>query len=59
MPVFDWLHLILPFKLEDGSNALYYNEAAIKGTNPVSLVEDYWTGSKGFIYLAGNRKGWL
>ena len=48
MPVFDWLRSDLAYELEDGSNVLYYNEEAIKGTDPVSLVEEYQSGSKGF-----------
>ncbi|MGB4046534.1 MAG: mannonate dehydratase, partial [Halanaerobiales bacterium] len=48
MPVFDWLRSDLAYELEDGSNALYYNEELIKGTDPVSLVEEYQSGSKGF-----------
>lgn len=48
MPVFDWLRSDLAYELEDGSNVLYYDEGMIKGTDPVSLVEEYQSGSRGF-----------
>ncbi|MFP4660884.1 MAG: mannonate dehydratase [Halanaerobiales bacterium] len=48
MPVFDWLRSDLARELEDGSNVLSYNEDMIKNTDPVSLVEEVRSGSRGF-----------
>lgn len=48
MPVFDWLRSDLACPLIDGSNVLSYKEEFIKDTDPVSLVEEYQSGSKGF-----------
>ncbi len=48
MPVLDWLRSDLAFDLSDGSNVLSYQEGLIAGLDPVSLVEEFSKGSKGF-----------
>lgn len=48
MPVFDWLRSDLAFDLEDGSNVLSYEEKLIEKTDPISIVEEFQSGSKGF-----------
>ncbi len=48
MPVFDWLRSDLAFDLSDGSNVLSYDGSKIEGIDPVTLVEEYASDSKGF-----------
>jgi mannonate dehydratase len=48
MPVFDWLRSDLAQKLEDGSEVLSYDNSIISKADPVKLVEDTETNSKGF-----------
>ncbi len=48
MPVFDWLRSDLAQKLEDGSEVLSYDNSIISKADPVKLVEDMETNSKGF-----------
>ncbi|WP_026487256.1 mannonate dehydratase [Caldanaerobius polysaccharolyticus] len=48
MPVFDWLRSDLARKLPDGSEVLYYDDSVIKNVDPVKLVEDTESGSRGF-----------
>lgn len=48
MPVFDWLRSDLAWKLPDGSEVLYYDNSIIKDVDPIKLVEDMETNSRGF-----------
>jgi len=49
MPVFDWLRTDLAaINPEDGSNSLFYDDAALAGLTPVSIVEKMKEASLGF-----------
>ncbi|BBJ27288.1 mannonate dehydratase [Athalassotoga saccharophila] len=48
MPVFDWTRTDLNFKLEDGSNVLFYDDDKIKNLDPARLVEEMEKHSGGF-----------
>lgn len=49
MPVFDWLRTDLAHVIpEDGSNSMYYDEAALRGMGPLDIVRDMMRGSNGF-----------
>ncbi|HLV09068.1 MAG TPA: mannonate dehydratase, partial [Halanaerobiales bacterium] len=48
MPVFDWLRSELAHELNDGSSVLYYQEKLVKGTDPVSIVKEVQSSSRGF-----------
>lgn len=48
MPVFDWLRSELAKKLDDGSEVLFYDDAVVKSTDAIKLVEDMETNSNGF-----------
>jgi mannonate dehydratase len=48
MPVFDWLRSDLAFELPDGSNALSYDNEALKGVSPDELVKSMENSSNGF-----------
>ncbi|MCR5826495.1 MAG: mannonate dehydratase [Oscillospiraceae bacterium] len=49
MPVFDWLRTDLARVIPtDGSNSMYYDEAALAGLGPADLVRDMLRGSNGF-----------
>lgn len=52
MPVFDWMRSDLAKKLDDGSEALSYEDNVIKGIDPKKLVDDVESGSNGY-YLPG------
>ncbi|MDF2537242.1 MAG: uxuA [Herbinix sp.] len=58
MPIFDWTRTDLAMPLADGSTALAYDEAVIKGISPETMFERIEKGSSGFV-LPGwepNRK---
>lgn len=48
MPIFDWLRSDLAYRLVDGSKVLSYQEKLIANIDPVKLVEEFDSGSKGF-----------
>ncbi|NLV35368.1 MAG: mannonate dehydratase [Clostridiaceae bacterium] len=48
MPVFDWIRSDLAQILEDGSEAMSYNNGIITGIDPIKLVEEMESNSKGF-----------
>ncbi|MFW6035325.1 MAG: mannonate dehydratase [Halothermotrichaceae bacterium] len=48
MPVFDWLRSDLARPLADGSTVLSYNDKAINNTDPIRLVEEVDSDSRGF-----------
>ncbi|KOF56026.1 mannonate dehydratase [Clostridium sp. DMHC 10] len=48
MPVFDWLRTDLAMKLPDGSEAMDYDDAKLRGMDPVKLVEATTKNSNGF-----------
>ena len=49
MPVFDWLRTELAMKLEDGSEAMAYDNSIVQKLDPVKMVEDMATNSNGFV----------
>lgn len=49
MPVFDWLRTELAMKLEDGSEAMAYDNGIVQRLDPVKMVEDMATNSNGFV----------
>ncbi|PYG85847.1 mannonate dehydratase [Ruminiclostridium sufflavum DSM 19573] len=48
MPVFDWLRTDLAMKLEDGSEAMAYDNSIVQKLEPVKMVEDMAANSNGF-----------
>ncbi len=48
MPVFDWLRTDMARENEDGSTALYYDEAEIKGMTPQDIVNSTQAQSGGY-----------
>ena len=49
MPVFDWLRTELAMKLEDGSEAMAYDNSIVQKLDPIKMVEDMATNSNGFV----------
>ena len=49
MPVFDWLRTDLARENEDGSTALFYDEAELGNMTPLQLVESTIKNSGGFM----------
>lgn len=47
MPVFDWVRTDLHKELEDGSNAMFYENSKIEGADPFALVEEMEESSEG------------
>lgn len=47
MPVFDWVRTDMAKELEDGSTALFYENAKIEGADPYELVENVRSASRG------------
>src|SRR5699024_10365650 len=52
MPIFDWIRTDLHKELEDGSNAMFYENSKIEGANPFELAEQMEGASEG-ITLPG------
>lgn len=48
MPVFDWIRTNLAKKLGDGSEVMEYDDNIIRGLDPIKLVEEMESGSKGY-----------
>lgn len=47
MPVFDWVRTNMAQELEDGSTALFYENAKIEGADPYELIETVKASSRG------------
>ncbi|MDP9751889.1 mannonate dehydratase [Thermoanaerobacter pentosaceus] len=48
MPVFDWIRTDLSKKLPDGSEVMTYEDNIIKDLDPLKLVEEMESGSRGY-----------
>lgn len=48
MPVFDWIRTDLSKKLPDGSEVMEYNDGIIKNLDPLKLLEEMESGSRGY-----------
>ncbi len=49
MPVFDWLRSDLAMKLEDGSEAMAYDNNFVNNLDPIKMVDDMANNSNGFV----------
>lgn len=49
MPIFDWMRTDLTYILEDGSNAMAYDDREIKGMTPEKMFSRIEESSNGFI----------
>jgi mannonate dehydratase len=48
MPVFDWFRTDLAMRLQDGSEAMAYDNSVLENLDPVQIVADMETNSNGF-----------